>query len=218
LRSARTCLDLDRIAACAVRSRPYPWAVVDPTFLDRAIVAKLAACFPAAPSAPFAREHGGKRHRLEGWRLDDRGDALTPLWRRLVDEVRGDAYRRAVETATGVALAECDVEVSFWSHSAGCYLDPHPDKPEKVVSHLLYFNEGWTREMGGALLVLGSARLDDVAAEVVPRANVSVVIVRSEASWHAFDRVVTTTRRRLGMQVVFHRPGLQYSERSGAPA
>jgi SM-20-related protein len=209
--SSRPCLDLGAIAACRRREHPFTWAVIDPTFSDRAIAAELERSFPIAPHQRFLRERGDKRHRLEGWRLEQRDDALAPPWRCLVDEVRGDTYRRAIEAATGLALGDCELELTFWCHSEGCYLDPHPDKPEKVVSHLLYFNEGWTRAMGGALLLLGSARPDDVIEDVVPRANVSVVIVRSERSWHAFDRIAVTTRRRLGMQVVFHRPGLRYT-------
>lgn len=179
------------------------------------MVQELASSFPESPYARFTRAQGEKRHRLEGWRLDQQEAALTPPWRRLVDEVRGADYRRAIEAATGCALEACEVEISFWCHSEGCYLDPHPDKPEKVVSHLLYFNEEWTRALGGVLLLLGSPHLDDVLEDVVPRANVSVVIVRSDRSWHAFDRVTSTTRRRLGMQVVFHRAGLRYSCGSG---
>jgi len=212
-------VDLDAIAGCAVRAQPYRWGLIDPTFRRAELVRSLADCFPDAPRDLFVREHGDKRHRLEGWRLVEGGEAQLPaLWSELITEVHGPDYRRAVEAATGLALADCSREITFWCHSAGCYLDPHPDKPEKIVSHLFYFNEDWTRDLGGALLILGSSRFDDVVEAVVPNANRSVVIVRSARSWHAFDRIVATTRRRLAMQVVFHLPGLRYTDHPEARA
>ncbi|MEU8786253.1 2OG-Fe(II) oxygenase [Streptomyces sp. NPDC048637] len=132
---------------------------------------------------------------------------LAGPWRRLVSEVTGPAYRAAVAELTGLPVGDAPVEVNAWRYAASCWLDPHVDKPEKLVTHVLYFNEAWPAGRGGDLLLLASSSGDDVARRVPPHANTGVLLVRGEDSWHAVERVRDRAGglERLSAQVVFHR-------------
>ena len=82
------------------------------------------------------------------------------------------------------------------------------DLPEKLVTHVLYFNRSWKRAHGGCLSILRSDDPTDLAAEILPIVGNSSVIVRSEDSWHAVSRVVNeSASSRRSVTVTFYRPG-----------
>ncbi|MFI5520054.1 2OG-Fe(II) oxygenase [Streptomyces platensis] len=143
-------------------------------------------------------------HPVEGGEAGAAG--LAEIWRRLVAEVTGPAYRAAVAELTGLPVGDAPVEVNVWRYGASCWLDPHVDKPEKLVTHVLYFNEAWPQGHGGDLLLLGSPSGDDVVRRVAPLANTGVLLARGENSWHAVERVRDGAGglERLSAQVVFH--------------
>ena len=102
-------------------------------------------------------------------------------------------------------LAGLPIEIALWQYDAGCFLAPHTDKPEKFLSHIFYMNATWDRSWGGSFLALRSPSLDDVATRVDLVLGNSVVLRRTDCSWHAVDRVRSAgapTRR--SVQVVFH--------------
>ena len=41
------------------------------------------------------------------------------------------------------------------------WLGPHVDLPDKIVTHVLYFNSEWNPEEGGCLAILGSKDIQD---------------------------------------------------------
>ncbi|QXJ25706.1 2OG-Fe(II) oxygenase [Actinomadura graeca] len=142
--------------------------------------------------------------------LDGTGESAAELaepWRRFVTEVTGPAYRAAVARLTGLPIDDGPVEVNVWRYGRSCWLAPHVDKPEKLVTHILYFNEAWPSEQGGDLLLLGSSSEADVVRRIPPVANTGVLLPRGEDSWHAVERVhdAATGLERLSAQVIFQR-------------
>ena len=133
---------------------------------------------------------------------------LDRRWRALADELAGPAYRTAMSRLTGIDLAELDLEVNAFSYAPGAYQDPHPDLPEKVVTHVLWFNDAWASRDGGCLRILRSADPDDIARELTPDLGWSAVFVRSDRSWHCVTPVADGTRARSPSVVAtFHLPG-----------
>ena len=60
----------------------------------------------------------------------------------------------------------------------------HTDTKSKIITVLLYMNEGWEKS-GGRLRVLRSpTNLEDYAAEISPNGGTLLVFRRSENSWH----------------------------------
>jgi Rps23 Pro-64 3,4-dihydroxylase Tpa1-like proline 4-hydroxylase len=100
------------------------------------------------------------------------------------------------------------MEVNAFHYGPGCSLGAHRDLPEKIVTHVLYFNHSWNPQDGGCLRILRSSDVCDAAAEVLPITGNSAVIVRSETSWHAVSHVVNNAASsRRSVTVTFFRPG-----------
>jgi Rps23 Pro-64 3,4-dihydroxylase Tpa1-like proline 4-hydroxylase len=109
---------------------------------------------------------------------------------------------------TGCDLTIVPMEVNVFHYGPGGSLGPHPDLPDKLVSHILYFNPSWDRQYGGCLNILRSADMADTAAEIAPIVGNSVVLVRSDDSWHAVSRVADGCPwSRRSITVTFYRHG-----------
>ncbi|MGW2026500.1 2OG-Fe(II) oxygenase [Streptomyces decoyicus] len=191
---------------------PFRWYHVQDTFAP-ADARALRETFPRDGLRMVTRTGMAKSYAMYHRQLHPVDDGQTDIaglaapWRRLVAEVTGQAYRAAVAGLTGLPVGDAPVEVNVWRYGASCWLDPHVDKPEKLVTHVLYFNEAWPAGRGGDLLLLGSSSGDDVVRRVAPVANTGVLLVRGEDSWHAVERVCDEAGglERLSAQVVFHR-------------
>jgi Rps23 Pro-64 3,4-dihydroxylase Tpa1-like proline 4-hydroxylase len=82
------------------------------------------------------------------------------------------------------------MEVNVFHYGPGGSLGPHRDLPEKLITHVLYFNRSWNNADGGCLCILRSQNPKHLVSEVPPLIGHSAVIVRSEHSWHAVSPVV----------------------------
>jgi Rps23 Pro-64 3,4-dihydroxylase Tpa1-like proline 4-hydroxylase len=109
---------------------------------------------------------------------------------------------------TGYDLTEAPLEVNVFHYGPGCSLGAHKDLPDKLVTHVLYFNRSWNKSDGGCLSILRSKDLADLVTEVLPVVGNSAVLVRSDESWHAVSRVVNgSASSRRSVTVTFYRPG-----------
>jgi 2OG-Fe(II) oxygenase superfamily len=132
-----------------------------------------------------------------------------PGWRELAHDLVAPAYRPAMSMLCGRDLTSAPLEVNVFHYGPGNLLGPHPDLPDKVVTHVLYFNRTWNVADGGCLRVLRSRDVADVAAEVLPIVGNSAVLVRSDPSWHAVSRVVHGSKCRRSVTATLYRPGLR---------
>lgn len=207
-------LDLRCIDTAALRSAPYRWGHVGPLFTpeDRA---RLGATVPLE-SAEVRADADTRRswsYRVRclvpmGEHRVVRPQELEPAWRALADDLAGDGYRAALSHLTGVDLRDLDLEANVFSYPVGGYQQPHPDLPEKVVTHVLWFNEAWEARHGGCLRILHSNDETDVAEELLPELGWSAVFVRSDTSWHSVTAVTNDAPvDRRAVVATFHRPG-----------
>ncbi len=61
----------------------------------------------------------------------------------------------------------------------------HNDSLSKICTFLIYLNEDWDADNGGAIRALnGETDMDDFAAEVMPTAGNVFGFARSDTSWH----------------------------------
>ena len=133
---------------------------------------------------------------------------MSDVWEALVLNILSPQYRAAMAALTGCDLAQSPMEVNAFHYGPGSSMDVHQDLPQKLVTHVLYFNRSWNTADGGCLRILRSADVADVAAEIVPVAGHSAVIVRSENSWHAVPPIASDAPfSRRSITVTFYRPG-----------
>ncbi len=207
-------LDLEVIDKAELRAQPYRWGHVGPLYgpddLER-----LGRTVPLA-SAEQRADSDGRRswsYRVRclvpmGGRSAVRPHELDPAWRGLAEDLAGDAYRESLSRLTGVDLHELDLEANVFSYPLGGYQEPHQDLPEKVVTHVLWFNEGWDAANGGCLRILNSRDEQDVYEELLPELGWSAVFVRSDTSWHSVTAVTDTAPvDRRAVVATFYRPG-----------
>jgi hypothetical protein len=201
-----------RLSPAEMRREPFEGACID-DFLHPAAARRLSAAWPTRGFRFSSGMSGGKTYQMYRRGLVERGqgpaemDDLDPAWAELVDTLRSPAYRAAVERMTGRDLGGLEVEVVLWEYEPSCWLSPHTDKPEKVVTQVVYMNDAWEASWGGSFQVLTGESPDTVVEEVVPLLGRCAVIVRSDHSWHAVSPVRDgLNHARRSLQIVFWKP------------
>jgi SM-20-related protein len=207
-------IDLNRISGTHLESEPYQWAGINGLFSPEDAAA-LAATFPRDHFKRVADHVGQKKHDYQiralirmGDRSISRAARLSGAWQALGDDCLSPAYRAAMSSLIGVDLRTAELEVNVYHYPPGGSHGAHTDHRDKIVTHVLYFNQSWNDDDGGCLMVLRSADVRDIATTVSPIVGNSVVLVRSDNSWHAVSRVVNSCRlSRRSMTITFYRPG-----------
>jgi SM-20-related protein len=207
-------LDLTRLTPNALSCDPYRWAVVDQLF-SPVDCEKLARTFPRDHFKTVEGYDGEKGYQYEARSLIAMGADvptgarfLSPEWTHLAEDLLSSAYREALSRLTGVELTQLPIEANVFHYGRSAWLGPHVDLPDKVVTQVFYFNEAWKQSDGGCLTILRSGDVSQIVKVVLPLVGNSVVLVRSENSWHAVSRVRENCRSsRRSLTVTFYRPG-----------
>jgi hypothetical protein len=207
-------LKLSRIAEQTMETDPYQWAFIDRLF-SMEDAALLAVSFPRDKFKKVAACDGEKSYQYMSRSLIHMGatvlshpEGLGPAWRALAADLLSAEYRSALTRITGHDLTSAPMEVNVLHYGQDSWLGPHLDHKEKMVTHVLYFNETWDPQQGGCLNVLRSSDPADILAKILPVVGSSVLLVRSSQSWHSVSRVLPgcgTSRR--SVNVIFHLPG-----------
>jgi hypothetical protein len=161
-------LDLDRLRASPLERDPFDFAIVD-HFIRAEHLPALIADFPPVSghgSYPLDRAAGG------------------PAFRRLADELEGDALRRAIEDKFAIDLGGRPTMITIRGRSDGKDGRIHTDSATKLITVLLYMNPAWEPRAGRLRLLRRGDDLDDCAAEIAPLAGTMVAFRRSESSFH----------------------------------
>jgi len=207
-------LDLGVIDGGERRAQPYQWAHIGPLAAPPDLE-RLARTVPLETAAMRADSDGHRSWSYHvrclvpmGGRSAVRPHELDPIWRALADDLAGEPYRAALSRLTGVDLTALDLEANVFSYPPGGYQEPHPDLPEKIVTHVLWFNEGWQAAHGGCLRILNSRDELDVHEELLPELGWSALFVRSDDSWHSVTAVTDAAPLdRRAVVATFYRPG-----------
>jgi SM-20-related protein len=190
-------------AGATVNHEPFTWTEIE-EFLPRADAEQLAYEFPedgfrvAGSSAKLFHV----RSLIVDNQLATSTTSLSSAWQALGRLLISPAYAEWVGALVGKDLTGLRVDASLCLYPPGCWLAPHTDRPMRVTTQIVYFNEEWRPEWGGMFRVLRSENMEDVAAEVLPVLHTSVVMLRADNSWHAVSPVadgVTKVRRSLLM-------------------
>lgn len=197
-----------------MQTEPYAWVEINNLFSAKDAAA-LASSFPRDHFKTVVGYGGEKDYLYEARALVTMGtcaisypEELSEAWLRLAHDLLSPAYRIALSLLTTCDLTTVPLEVNVFHYGPHACLGPHPDLEDKLVTHVLYFNQSWNTDDGGCLTILRSADSTDVAAEIAPIVGGSAVLVRSEKSWHAVSRVVDGCRlSRRSLTATFYRHG-----------
>ncbi len=207
-------IDLNRLKPEALSHEPYRWAFIDHLF-SPADCPALVKTFPRDHFKTVEGYDGEKGYQYEarsliamGEQSPTRAQCLSRAWKHLAEDLLSPAYRDSMSRLTGVDLADLPIEANVFHYGRSAWLGPHVDLADKVMTHVFYFNEVWHESDGGCLTILSAGDMARVVKTIPPLVGNSVVVVRSENSWHAVSRVREKCRSsRRSMTVTFYRPG-----------
>jgi len=106
-----------------------------------------------------------------------------PEFENLLEELRGDEFRQAVEQKFGLDLSGKPTIITVRGMSGLKDGNIHTDTKSKIISLLLYMNDEWGND-GGRLRLLRSNNIDDVITEISPAFGTLLVFKRADNSWH----------------------------------
>lgn len=161
-------LDYDALKRTPLRRDPYDFLIVE-NFILPTRFGDVSRDFPKTPGP-------GSHPPSE---LDMRGH-----FQALMEELDGPEFRAAIEEKFAIDLAGRPTMYTVRGHVRARDGSIHTDTKTKIITVLLYMNEGWEAD-GGRLRILRSATdLEDFVDEVPPNGGTLLVFRRSENSWH----------------------------------
>jgi Rps23 Pro-64 3,4-dihydroxylase Tpa1-like proline 4-hydroxylase len=207
-------IDLTQIARRTLESDPYAWGQIDGLYREKDAV-ELAATYPRDHFKTVSGHDGEKKYLYESRALLKLGEEkvsypeeLSSVWRQLAEDLLSPEYRTTMSLLTGYDLTAAPIEANVYHYAPGASLGSHLDLPYKLVTHVLYFNRSWNESDGGCLAILRSGDERDLVRVILPLVGNSAVLVRSDRSWHAVQRVAQgSTKSRRAVTVTFYRPG-----------
>ena len=102
----------------------------------------------------------------------------------LLDELDGAPFRHAVERKFGIDLSQRPTMCTVRGYVQKKDGSIHTDSKTKIITVLLYLNEGWDHDGGRLRLLRNGADLEDYIAEVPPSTGTLLIFRRSDNSWH----------------------------------
>jgi hypothetical protein len=120
--------------------------------------------------------------------------ALGPAMRRLVDEIRGDDLREAIEEKFGLDLRHCPPMITLRGYSTERDGHIHSDSDDKAVTLLLYLNERWPHREGNLRLLRSRDDLESMIVEIPALAGSLLIFKVTPNGWHGHHRFVGERR------------------------
>ncbi|MDE2486133.1 MAG: 2OG-Fe(II) oxygenase [Alphaproteobacteria bacterium] len=171
-------LNWDALEAAPLHKDPFDYIHV-PQALDPQIIGRIPEEFPdieAAGSFSLADAPPG------------------PVLNGIIAQLQSDRFRRLMADKFGIDLSRRATTVTIRGQCGKRDGFIHTDSKSKILSLLLYLNDGWTGGEGQLRLLRGEHNLEDYAAEIPASMGSLVVFRRSDASWHGHTSFIGRRR------------------------
>ena len=171
-------LNLDKFKATPLSRDPFDFVIV-PGFLRQETREALNTDFPEITkpgSFPVSEVHCGAQFEA------------------LLQEIQGPAFKAAVEEKFGVDLTNRPTMVTVRGRCQQKDGRIHTDTETKIITVLIYMNQGWDNETGRLRLLRSADDLNDMVAEVPPEWGTLLAFRRSDNSYHGHKPFVGERR------------------------
>ena len=166
-----TYLDYDALARTPLQRDPYDWIIVE-NFIKPEQFKDVSKDYPKVP--------GPGSHPPAALSIDGHFAAL-------MDELLSDDFKKMVEEKFDIDLTGRPTMYTVRGFVRERDGEIHTDSKTKIITVLLYMNEGWEAD-GGRLRILRSGTdLNDYVAEVPPYGGTLLMFRRSDNSWHGHN-------------------------------
>ena len=176
--SAPSGLALDKLRATPLARDPFDHVIV-PGFLAAATLGNIARDFPPITD-------GGSH---PAFTLN-----CGPSLRALFKELRGPAMAQAVGEKLNLDLTDKATMLTLRGQAREKDGRIHTDSKSKLVTALIYLNEGWESDAGRLRLLRQPDNLDDYVVEVPPQAGTLLVFRCTDKAWHGHKPFVGQRR------------------------
>ena len=181
--------------------------LIDNPYLDQ-----LIQVYPKEGVTHCLRNEGSKKH-YSFWiqdiilrnRINNTAKKnVANIWFNFAEFILSKDYIDCLSESTKVNLKEMEINISFYKFEKGDWVSPHIDNSDKILTQIFYFNDFWSRDWGGYFNLLGSKHVHDVHFSVPPLVTFSVLIFRTDCSWHMVTPVTDISKAsRLSVQIEF---------------
>jgi SM-20-related protein len=161
-------LSYDAIERVPFVKEPFEYVVV-PDCIPADALTKIGADFPAVPGPG---SHPPSELEIKGH--------FAALLRELEEEL----FRKAVEKKFGIDLSQRPTMCTVRGYLQKKDGSIHTDSKTKILTVLLYLNDGWSSEGGRLRLLRNGTDLEDYVAEIPPTNGELLIFRRSDHSWH----------------------------------
>lgn len=161
-------LDLDRIRQAELHTSPYPYFIVSGA-LDAARAGEIARAFPDID-------------RPGAIAVED--TAYGAAFSHLLEDLRGEAFRDILADKLGLDLDGRDITINVRGQVRLTDGNIHTDKPSKLVTVLLYFNQPGDAPGTDLRILRNSRDLDDYVDQVPPLLGSMLVFKVTPDCWH----------------------------------
>ncbi len=161
-------LNLDTFRSTPLRRDPFEFLVV-PGFLCGELKQALSLDYPVVVkpgSYPASEVEYG------------------PSFHALLDELQGPEFETAVEEKFGIELGGYPTMVTLRGRCQKKDGRIHTDSKSKIITALVYMNDGWKADCGRLRLLRSKDDLDDMVAEVSPEWGTLLIFRRADNSFH----------------------------------
>ena len=161
-------LDLDAFDHRPLTRDPFDFVIVE-NFIRPEHFKDIVADFPRIPGPG---SHPPAELSIKG------------AFKALMEEMEGPVFRSAVERKFDLDLTGRPTMYTVRGFVGDRDGHIHTDSRTKIITVLLYLNEGWEADGGRLRLLRSNESLDDPVAEVSPNGGTLLVFRRSDRSWH----------------------------------
>ncbi len=168
MQRGETLLDLPRLEAAAVANDPFDHVVV-PGFVRPDALPALGADFP-----PIGKGGSYPREALR----------YGAMFAALIAELESAAMRNAFAAKFAIDLGGRPVMLTVRGHTRARDGRIHADSSTKLLTALIYLNDGWAEDGGRLRLLRSPHDLEDYAIEVLPAFGTLLAFRCAANAWH----------------------------------
>lgn len=162
-------INIDLINTTPLKMEPFPYFTIEQSMLDKELVG-LIQNFPIINS-------GGSFNKED---LE-----LSEHYHSLHDSLDSEPFRQALSEKFKVNVITSPIMLTYRGFSRTKDGRVHTDSKTKLLTILIYFNDGWAIE-SGKLRILNSDDINDIAEEVNPTAGSMVAFKVTDNCWHGY--------------------------------
>ena len=162
-------INIDLINNTPLKTQPFPYFSIEQSILEE----KLADLIQDFPS--ITRGGSFNKEDLE----------LSANYEALHDALDSQDFRQALSEKFDVDVTGSPLMLTYRGFSRTKDGRVHTDSKTKLLTILIYFNDGWSAETG-KLRILNSDDMNDIAEEVNPTAGCMIAFKVTDNCWHGY--------------------------------